>query len=334
MRVPKTLPQRLRKAKRIAVTSHISPEGDALGSALALMMALQGLGKRVEVIFHDGVPKRYAFLPNVEKVRRAPSIKPDLLILVDCADLDRADLPQDLKEAPPSIVVIDHHLPKPETLNRGPETENFKWIEPKAAATGEMIAALLRALGVPMTKEIATCLYAALVADTGVFHFANTTPKVLRLAAQLLRHGVDPQELAYRVMEVRSFAATRLLARMLTKAKFEPEFGLTWSALSLRDFEQTGTTDEDTENFVNFLRAVEGTRVAVLFRQVRPDRVRVSLRAKDNTNVAAIARKFGGGGHPAAAGCRLKKPLKQAVRQVLRVVWEVLKKEGRIMVRP
>ncbi len=316
MRVPETLLQKLREAKRIAVTSHVSPEGDALGSALALAMGLQRLGKRAEVIFSDGVPKRYAFLPNAERVLKVPSAKPDLLVLVDCSDLNRADLPQDLKEAPPTVIVIDHHPKGRDGLN---------WVEPKAAATGEMVVALLKALRVPITKEIATCLYTALITDTGVFHFANTTPKALRLAAQLLRHGIDPQELAYRVMEGRSFAATRLLARMLTKAKFEPDIGLSWSALSLKDFEQTGTNDEDTENFVNFLRAVEGTRVAVLFRQVKPERVRVSLRAKDSTNVAMIARKFDGGGHPAAAGCRLKQPLRQAVRQVLKAVRKVLK---------
>jgi phosphoesterase RecJ-like protein len=183
-----------------------------------------------------------------------------------------------------------------------------------------MIVALLNALKVPMTKEIATCLYAALISDTGVFHFSNTTPETLRLAASLLEYGVDPQELAYRVMEIRSFAATQLLGRMLSKAKFEPTLGLCWSVLTLKDFAQTGTTDEDTENFVNFLRAVGGTKVAVLFREIEPKHIKVSFRSREGIDVAAIARQFGGGGHPAAAGCRVHQSLRSTIKAVLGVV--------------
>jgi phosphoesterase RecJ-like protein len=187
-----------------------------------------------------------------------------------------------------------------------------------------MVAALLKAMKVPMTKEIATCLYAALITDTGVFHFRNTTPKVLRLAAELLGYGVDPQAMADQLVEARTFQATGLLARMLSKAEFDEHFGLCWSAISLRDFEQTGTTEEDTENFVNFLRAVDGARVAVLFREVERGLVKVSLRAKDDTDVSSVARQFGGGGHPAAAGCRLNGSLRKTVARVLTAVRSVL----------
>jgi phosphoesterase RecJ-like protein len=219
--------------------------------------------------------------------------------------------------------VIDHHPyknAKRRSAQKGEANDWVVWVEPRAAATGEMIVALLNALKVPMTKEIATCLYVALISDTGVFHFSNTTPKTLRLAASLLEYGVDPQELAYRVMEVRSFAATQLLGRMLSKAKFEPALGLCWSVLTLKDFAQTGTTDEDTENFVNFLRAVDGTRVAVLFREIEPKHIKVSFRSREGVDVSAIARQFGGGGHPAAAGCRVHQSLRSAVEAVLGAV--------------
>lgn len=325
MGVPEGLLHRLLCAQRIAITAHVSPEGDAIGSALALAMGLQTIGKHAEVIFHEGVPKRYAFLPDSEKVKAEPSVLPDLLVLVDLADLERADLPKTLKEEPPQIVAIDHH-PNERDKGHG-ERDTVTWVETKAAATGEMIAELLKALGVPLTNEMATCLYAAIIADTGVFHFRNTTPKVLRLAAKLLRYGVDPQDLAYQVMEVRPFNATQLLARTLSKARFESEFGICWSALSVKDFAQTNTGDEDTENFVNFLRAVEGTKVAILFREVHPNFVKVSLRAKDNLDVAAIAYQFGGGGHLSAAGCRLQRPLRKVVRQVLQAVRKALTKD-------
>lgn len=318
MRIPRNLVQRLANSDKIVVASHIGPEGDAIGSALALAIGLKGMGKRVEVVCHSGVPKRYRFLPGADEVKTSPSFRPDLLVLVDCADLSRADIPDDLRENAPSVVAIDHHPQKPS------ESGWLVWVEPRAAAAGEMVAALLKALKVPVTREIATCLYAAIISDTGVFHFRNTTPRTFRLAASLLKHGVDPQELAYRVMEVRSFQATQLLARMLLKAKFEPEIGLCWSVLTHKDFSQTGTTDEDTENFVNFLRAVDGAKVAVLFREVEPKFVKVSLRSKDGFDVAAVARRFGGGGHPAAAGCKLNQSLRFSVNAVLSLLRELL----------
>ncbi|MFA0782713.1 DHH family phosphoesterase [Fervidibacter sacchari] len=323
MKIPMNLLRRLKSAEKIVIASHVSPEGDAIGSALALAMGLKKLGKHAEVVCHNGLPKRYAFLPEADKIRRQPSLEPDLLVLVDCADLERADIPDDLKQNAKSVAVIDHHPyrnAKHECVRKGKTNGWIVWVEPKAAATGEMIVALLNALKVPMTKEIATCLYAALISDTGVFHFSNTTPETLRLAASLLEYGVDPQELAYRVMEVRSFAATQLLGRMLNKAKFEPTLGLCWSVLTLKDFARTGTTDEDTENFVNFLRAVDGTRVAILFREIEPKHIKVSFRSREGVDVSAIARQFGGGGHPAAAGCRVHKSLRSAVEAVLGAV--------------
>lgn len=322
MRIPRKLVQCLKSSNEIVVASHIGPEGDAIGSAVALAIGLEKLGKNVEVVFRGGVPKRYSFLPGTEKVKRQPTLQPSLLVLVDCADLDRADIPESLRENAKSVIVIDHH-PKVQNRNEG---NWIMWVQPEAAATGEMVAALLKALKVPMTLEIATCLYAAIISDTGVFRFRNTKPETLRLAASLLEHGVDPQELSYRVMEVRSFAATKLLGRMLGKAEFDPKFGLCWSVLTRKDFALTGTVDEDTENFVNFLGSVDGAKVAILFREIKPRYVKVSLRSKDEgINVAEIARQFGGGGHPAAAGCKLYQPLSSALEAVLNAVCKSLK---------
>jgi len=323
MRVPKEVVQQLLKAKQLVIVSHLGPEGDAIGSALALALGLKQLGKRAEVIAKNGVPHRYAFLPGADSVRSCPSFKPDLLVLVDCADIKRADLPERLRCGDLPVLVVDHHPPSHQNPNGW-----TMWVAPKAAATGEMIAVLLRTLKVTFTREIATCLYAALVADTGVFRFRNTTPRVLRLAAFLLERGVDPQEVVERTVEMRSFAATRLLGRMLSKARLEPERGLCWAVLSHKDFTQTNTTDEDTENFANFLRAVEGVRVAVLFREIEQNHVRVSFRSQEGVDVAAIARKFGGGGHPVAAGCRLREPLKVTVLKVLKAVRQILDSES------
>lgn len=322
MRVPQTIVERLRQCRHPVLTAHSNPEGDALGSALALALGLRALGKRVQVVFHGGIPRRYRVLPSVESVQKSVTPPVDLLVILDCQSRERADLPQKWKQAKVPCLIIDHHpiLKKGEKV----EDEALAWIEPKAAATGEMMAALLDALKAPMTKEIATCLYAAIITDTGVFRFRNTTPRVLRLAARLLSHGVDPQAMADQLVEGRSFQATELLARMLSKAEFEENFGLCWSTISLRDFEQTDTTDEDTENFVNFLRAVDGARVAVLFREVERGLVKVSLRAKDDTDVSLVARLLGGGGHRSAAGCRIHGSLRKAVTCVLSAMRLVL----------
>ncbi len=318
MRVPQAVVEKLRQCQHLVLTAHTNPEGDALGSALALALGLRALGKRAQVVFRGGVPARYRLLPSVESVQKTVTPPVDLLVILDCPTRQRADLPRRWQRAKVPCLIIDHH-PAP------PEKEALTWIEPKAAATGEMVAALLQALKAPMTKEIATCLYAAIITDTGVFHFRNTTPKVLRLAAKLLSYGVDPQALVDQLVEARSFPATQLLARMLSKAEFDEAVGLCWSTISLKDFAQTGTSDEDTENFVNFLRAVEGTKVAVLFREVQKGLVKVSLRAKEeDVDVAFVARQFGGGGHVAAAGCRLNGSLRTAVTRVLQAVRSAL----------
>lgn len=322
MRAPQTLVDRLRQCRHPVLTAHSNPEGDALGSALALALGLRALGKRAQVVFHGGIPRRYRVLPGAESVRQVVTPPVDLLVILDCPTRERADLPRKWQQAKVPSLIVDHH-PSPSNGEKVKD-EALAWIEPKAAATGEMVAALLEALRVPMTKEIATCLYAAIITDTGVFRFANTTPRTLRLAAKLLNYGVNPQALADKLVESRSFQATELLARMLIKAKFEENLGLCWSTISLRDFEQTGTTDEDTENFVDFLRAVDGARVAVLFREVERGLVKVSLRAKDDTDVSLVARLFGGGGHPAAAGCRVNGSLRKAVTSVLRAARSVL----------
>lgn len=316
MRVPEGFKRCFQETQRFAITVHISPEGDALGSALALSLGLRKLGKKTQVICHRGFPSRYVFLPHADEIRPRPSFPPQLLVLIDCADLERADIPQSFKKSRPKIAIIDHHPLR--------EENPLAWIEPEAAATGEMVFALLNALKVPLDKDIATCLYTALITDTGVFHFRNTKPRTLRVAAKLLSLGIDPESLTDRVVESRSFHATRLLARTLQKAVFEPEFGLCWSVITCRDFARTETTDEDTENFINFLKAVEGTEIAVLFREVEPGSIKVSLRSKGRVNVAEIAGRFGGGGHRAAAGCRLSLPLPWAVRKVLRAVRQSL----------
>lgn len=301
----------------MALTSHLHPEGDSVGSALALGLALQSLGKEPFVVFHHGIPRRFSYLPGQELVR-LPSSPPDLMVLLDVSQRERADLPERLKEATCPFLIVDHHPPSGEAT----VLSKMAWIEPQAAATGEMVYHLIRSLKANITSQIAACLYAALGADTGFFRYTNTNPRVLRLAATLLEKGVDPWIAAYHGAEERSLQSVRLLSRMLSRVRSHD--GLSWSYCEPRDFHITQTTDEDTEEFVNFLRAIEGTKVAVLFRNVEGRKVRISFRANGQVDVAAIARRFGGGGHPAAAGCRMELSLKKAIPLVLSAVSEAL----------
>ncbi len=309
MRPPKALIDRFRSSERIIVTSHIHPEGDAVGSALGLGLILRSFGKEISVVFHHGVPRRFWFLPGTELVRNGTS-RCDLLVLVDLSQKDRADLPDQWKNRSCPTIVIDHHPGDDQRTE-----SDVYWVEPNASATGEMVYHLIRSLGGTLTPPIATCLYTAIGADTGFFRYGNTTPAVLRIAARLLEHGVDPWTCAYFTMEERSLSSLRLLSRMLKRARSEG--GISWSLLDRDDFQATGTTDEDTEEFINFLRAIEGTQIAVLFRKPEGDTVFVSLRSNGNVDVSQIAKTFGGGGHRAAAGLRLRMPIKKAVSVVL-----------------
>jgi bifunctional oligoribonuclease and PAP phosphatase NrnA len=293
----------LRGNDRFLVTSHENPDGDALGSLLGAHLALSALGKDSLMVLagQAPLPAEYRFLGLVERglLREAPADQAErVLLAVDCANATRIADPSLLERAPLSINVDHHHD------NTGFGDVNL--VEPAASSTGEMLADILRALGLPLTQEIAEALYVALVTDTGRFQYTNTTPKALRLAADLVEAGADVHKVFQGVYETVQFAKLKLLARALDRAQVFDGGRVVVSYLLRTDFAEVGAEEPYSEGIIDYLRAVEGAELAALIREPPRDGSparKVSLRSSvDELDVSAIARTFGGGGHRQAAG--------------------------------
>jgi phosphoesterase RecJ-like protein len=286
----------LERHRRVLISTHVSPEGDALGSALALAHALRGVGKEALVVNRDPVPRLLDFLPADGLYRQVdrPEEGYDVLVVVDCGDLERTALFHERR--PPLIINIDHHV----TNKRFGQ---INWVDPGAAATAVMIAALLGDLQIGLSKEIALCLYTALMTETGSFKYSNTTPAVFRLAAELAERGVQPAWVSHQIYERNTVNRLKLLGAVLERLEMSADRTVAWVTLPAGLFTRTGTTAEDAEDFVNYPRSLTETEVAILLRDAEPGRVKVSFRSSGEVDVAAIASQFGGGGHRKAAGC-------------------------------
>jgi len=294
----------LRDNDRFVVTSHEAPDGDALGSMLAMGLALRQLGKDA-VMFLGGpapFPGEYRFL-ELEQTglqrTRPEDISDRVLVAVDCASANRVGAEPGLVEAAPFTINIDHH-------HDNPRFGDVNLIVADASSTGEVLADVFRELGVELTPEIAEALYIALVTDTGRFQYANTTPKALRLAADLVEAGADVHRVFQGVYENVQFAKLKLLARALDRARVLEGGEIVVSHLLRDDFEAVGASEPYSEGIIDFLRSAEGALVSALIREPPRDGAparKVSLRSSvDEVDVSAIARKSGGGGHREAAG--------------------------------
>ncbi len=310
MHIPEELIQFMTREKKFFIATHINPEGDALGSALALSMALESMGKETVVYDRDPVPQLYRFLPGHERFTSSISkLKAQIsnLILLDCNEPERAGL-----DNVPILysAVIDHH----ETEK---EFGHIRWIEPHAAATGVMVYALLKKLGVQITRDMATNLYTAIAIDTGTFRYSNVTSEVLRAAAELVDMGADPAAIAAGLYETWSKGRFMLLIDVLNTLEMSDRLAITVATKEM--FMRTGTSAEDTENFSNFPRMMRGIEVAAFFRETE-DGWKVSLRSRGGVNVAHIAELFHGGGHRNAAGYRTRNDLGKAKEELINAV--------------
>ena len=306
--------QEIRDHQSFYITAHVNPEADAMGSSLALAWSLRQLGKQAQVVSRDPLPKILSFLPHQGILTQMAQIAPppDVLFVLDCGDIERTGFFDGPKRPSFPIVNIDHHV-----TNKNFGTVN--WVDPDAAATAELIYDLDRELGLDMTPEIAICLYTAILSETGFFAYSNTSPKVLKIAAELIERGVDPWAVAQKVRE-NSVGRLRLLGGLLLELEQTPDGKIAWLAVTQEHFKKTGTTAEDTEEFVSYPRSLNGVEVAIMFREVDSGTCKVSLRSKDRVDVSAIAQQFGGGGHKKAAGCTVKGGLKEVQTRVIQAV--------------
>jgi phosphoesterase RecJ-like protein len=291
----------LRGHDRFLATTHENPDGDALGSLLGMTLGLRQLGKDVEMILgpQERIPAEYRFLPLSDLLREAPDDAGErVLLCLDCASEHRLTAPG-LRERAPLVLDVDHH-------HDNTRFGDVNLIVPDASSTSEIVADLLAELGVRITPEIAEPLYIALVTDTGRFQYSNTTPKALRLAADLVEAGADVHHVFQRVYENVDFAKLKLLARVLERAQAYEDGRVIISYLLRGDFAEVGAEEPYSEGLIDYLRSVEGAELVALIREPPRDEGparRVSLRASaDEIDVSRIARASGGGGHRQAAG--------------------------------
>jgi len=304
----------IRSASRIAIACHVHPDGDALGSMLGLGLAIEAgfPDKQVTYLAQDGVPYIYRFLPGSERVlTRSEPLDIDLAIVVDSGDIVRVgENIQPLIAAAPLILDIDHHV------GEG-SFGCVRLLDNRAAATAEIVFELVAELGLPIDKDIATCLFTGVITDTGSFRFMNVTPRTLRVAASLIEFGASPAMIAEQVFDNRPFSATRLMGLALSTLSKSDDGRVVWATVS-------GEAFEETEGFINPVRAVRGAEVGLLFREVQVGRIRVSLRSTDKIDVSKVAAKFGGGGHRMASGCSYDGTLEEAVNALTTAVIKVL----------
>ena len=304
--------------QRFAITSHVRPDGDSLGSSLGLFWLLRALDKDVEVIMRDPAPPAYRGLPGADAIRVTPAVDQpyDAVFVIECSDIDRPGL-IDLEKQ--FVVNIDHHS----------TTELFgtiNWIDSTASAVGEMIYNLCKATGVRVTQEIAEGVYTALLTDTGSFHYSNTTERTFKIASELVRTGVRPARTAEAIFGNYQWPKIELLSQVLGTAKRDESGRVAWMCHTLEMQQRTNASEEDSDGFVNYPLTIGEVQAVALFKECAPGLYRTSLRSKGEVNVAKVAEQFGGGGHRNAAGCTLKGNLDELEQQILPLMQDAVKR--------
>jgi phosphoesterase RecJ-like protein len=299
--------KQIERRERFVLTSHARPDGDAVGSVLACSQILRAMGKRAEVVLSDGVPRIYQPLPFTETVIQSTEVNGDYeaAIILECDSIQRTRL-DGLDQK--FLISIDHHI-------SGKPFAHVNWIDPAACATGELVYRLAREAGVRISPEMATCLYTAVLADTGSFMFEGTNEHTFALARELVLAGANPAACARNIYFSHPTSKMRLLGAALSQ--LHREGSLAWIWVTREQMDRAGAIDEDCEGLVNYALAIQGVEVAAFFRELADGRYRVSLRSKGQLNVANVAERFGGGGHACASGCSLDGPLSVAVARVL-----------------
>ena len=298
--------EEIRSRRRFVVSSHARPDGDGIGSALACGEILRIMGKDAVVVMHDGVPRIYQNLPFADLVVQADAVPPsDAVILLEC-DSTRRTLLEGLEKC--FLINIDHHV-------SGRNFAHVNWIDPSVMATAELVYRLARVACVPVDRDIATCLYTALMTDTGSFMFEGTNEHTFTVARELVLAGADPAHCARQIYFGHSTAKMRLLGAALSN--LHREGPLAWISVTQEQMQRFDAREEDCEGLVNYALSISDVQVAIFLRELPDKRFRVSLRSKGEVNVSKVAEHFGGGGHKCASGCSINGPLAEGVAQIV-----------------
>lgn len=319
----------LRAGQRVCITTHVNPDGDGLGSEVGLVHLLRAQGIDAVVTNPSPTPPRFKFLfhdlPGIDKSQEAVREirRADRIIVLDISDLTRLGmLIETVRDRGVPVACVDHHV-SAGVLPPGP-----RYVDPDAAATGELIFEIAKGNDWPVTQAVARALYVAILTDTGGFRFSNTRPRTLRVAADLLETGVDAEQIYLEVYARAPEGRPRLFAEALQTLVVEPEYGLAWVTVPPGSIERHGVSSDDLDGVVEFPRSIEGVRMALLFREIAQGRVKVSLRSVGDVDVAAFAKAYGGGGHTKAAGLSLTGSLAEVQATVLRAARAYLGSDG------
>ncbi len=290
--------QLIENKKSFGITTHMRPDGDGIGSSLALCWLLESLDKQAEIIVRDPVPSSCIRLPGASKVRRVTEIDSqyDAVFVMECSDVERPGIKNLDRQF---VVNIDHH-------SSSQLFGDINWIDSTASAVGEMIYNLCKAIGGRITHEIAECVYTALITDTGSFHYSNTTERTFKVASELIRAGVKPAKLAESVYSSYPWSRVLLLGQVMSSVRRDASGKVAALRQSQQMLDHARATEEDAEGFVNIPLSSGDVEAVVMLKESEPGLFRASLRSKGDVNVAKIAEKYGGGGHRNAAGCTLR----------------------------
>lgn len=304
--------EELRSGYRFLISTHVNPEGDAIGSVLALGLALKDLGKKVLVLTQDPIPPVLTFLPGAEEIlHQAPENGGfDVAFALDCGDKTRLGVEFARVKGIGKIINIDHHV-------SNSYFGDINLVDPRASSTAEIIFDLLRTIPVVLTPAVAENIYVGILTDTGSFHYSNTSPKTFAVARSCLRAGVEPWKVAEKVYETQPLARLRLLPLVLATLEVDGDGRVPYVVVTQKMMEESEASVALTEDFINFPRSLEGSEVALLFRELSPEKYRVSLRSRGSVDVSRIAAEFEGGGHPQAAGCTVEGSLSKVKAKVL-----------------
>ncbi len=312
--------ERIRAGRNFLITSHRNPDGDALGSGLALQRLIRQLGKIAAMQVRDGFNRALYHIPGANEVSISDTLPPDYpngydaIFTMECPEVERTGYPV----LPGPVVNIDHHLGN--TMYG-----EINYLDLEAPSVGEMVIQLNRHhLRLPLDHETATALYVSLASDTGFFRYHNTTLRAFEAAEELVRAGVVPGDVSLWINESASRGSIKLLGLCLSTLEVTPDGKIATLELPKRFFAEAGATPEDTEGIVNYGRSIDGVLVSALLKEIDDQSTRVSMRAKPGVDVQAVASVFGGGGHKAASGCTMPFPLSEAKRKLISILENVV----------
>jgi phosphoesterase RecJ-like protein len=312
--------QMIREAQSILFFLHISPDGDSIGSTLAMVHALRKVGKRAIIVGVDPVPRIYHFLPGWDTLFlpwHQVEGEWDLACFLDCGDLERVGDAMPVVQKAKRTLNVDHHI-------TNTVYGQYNYLDFDAAAVGEQAYLLIQEMGLTIDQSVAICLYTSIVADTGGFRYDSTAPRTHRIAAALLEAGARPYDVASAIFENESISRLAILSRALSTLQVDETGKIAYMCVTRGMLEEAGAPEGEVDGLVNYARSVSGVEVGLLFKEASDGKIRVGLRSRKDIDVGTLAKQFGGGGHARASGCGFDTSLDEAKRQVLNAVSKAL----------